>query len=241
VLHFTIELAKVIFIILQFFFICTTLVHAEFYKYIDKNGEIHFTDNILSVPENNRGQIKTYKEATSTTRSDSAPTAKYSDQLNLSASDKCYLKMFGRIFSGNVLTDYNAIGLTRDKFDQLKIEMQKRYGVNDETICASLTPDARFSSPDSTWALYKEALIKADIKQAMECFSLESVARYRAVFAALGKEKMKRMGLDMQPVQKITQSSTSAKYRIRRNEREQEITYYIYFGNEFENWKIQQF
>ena len=32
------------------------------YKYIDKNGNIHFTDNAESIPEQYRGQIKVLKE-----------------------------------------------------------------------------------------------------------------------------------------------------------------------------------
>ncbi|HYB19439.1 MAG TPA: DUF4124 domain-containing protein [Thermodesulfobacteriota bacterium] len=32
------------------------------YKYVDKNGNLHFTDNIESIPEQYRGQIKALKE-----------------------------------------------------------------------------------------------------------------------------------------------------------------------------------
>jgi type IV secretory pathway VirB10-like protein len=35
---------------------------AEFYKYVDKKGNVHFTDRFESIPEEYRGQIKEYKE-----------------------------------------------------------------------------------------------------------------------------------------------------------------------------------
>jgi len=40
------------------------LAHTQvaFYKYIDKNGNIHFTDKLDSIPKEYRNQIKAYKE-----------------------------------------------------------------------------------------------------------------------------------------------------------------------------------
>ena len=59
---------KVYTFLLALFFIFSLaplrLVHAQaaFYKYVDKNGNIHFTDKIDSIPKEYRNQIKVYKE-----------------------------------------------------------------------------------------------------------------------------------------------------------------------------------
>ncbi len=37
-------------------------VFAEFYKYVDDKGMLHFVDDITKIPEKYQGQIKTYKE-----------------------------------------------------------------------------------------------------------------------------------------------------------------------------------
>ena len=37
-------------------------LQAAFYKYVDKNGNIHFTDRLESVPKEYRNQFKEYKE-----------------------------------------------------------------------------------------------------------------------------------------------------------------------------------
>lgn len=228
-----------ILVILYFFF--TTLAGAEFYKYVDKNGEIHVTDNILSVPEDLRNQVETYKEESSETRPDPAYFPNIADQLDLSYSDRCFLKLFSSPSSGSGLTDYGTTGLSRDEFDQLKTAIQQEFGVNDQTVCAFVTPDPRFSTPELTWSNYEEALTAGRTDEVLECFSIDSIKRYKEIFAALGKEKMKEIALEMRPIQKIKQDADSAEYRITRNEGGQEITYYIYFQNMFGNWKIQNY
>ena len=40
---------------------------AQFYKYIDEDGNIRFTDDINQVPENQRATVKSYEEAVSDT------------------------------------------------------------------------------------------------------------------------------------------------------------------------------
>ena len=35
---------------------------AAFYKYVDKNGNVHFTDRLESIPEEYRNQMKVYRE-----------------------------------------------------------------------------------------------------------------------------------------------------------------------------------
>lgn len=39
---------------------------AEYYKYTDEKGVVHFTDNLLEVPQSQRGALKAYDEIKST-------------------------------------------------------------------------------------------------------------------------------------------------------------------------------
>jgi hypothetical protein len=39
-----------------------TQANAEYYKYIDENGNVVFTDNAGNIPENQRSKVKTFKE-----------------------------------------------------------------------------------------------------------------------------------------------------------------------------------
>jgi chromosome segregation ATPase len=45
----------------------STTVSAEFYKYVDENGNTHFTDDFNKVPEDQRAGLKGYEESDSDT------------------------------------------------------------------------------------------------------------------------------------------------------------------------------
>ncbi len=53
-----------LFICLIIIFFSTT-VSAEFYKYVDENGNTHFTDDFNKVPEDQRAGLKGYEESES--------------------------------------------------------------------------------------------------------------------------------------------------------------------------------
>jgi ankyrin repeat protein len=102
--------------------------------------------------------------------------------------------------------------------------------------------DPRFSTPEKTWQLHKEALMNGDISLALECMTPERALEQKELYDALGKEKLREIAEEMRPIQKITQDQQSAKYRIRRKEEYGgemvDITYYVYFAKVLGNWKI---
>jgi hypothetical protein len=104
-----------------------------------------------------------------------------------------------------------------------------------------IPPDPRFASPDMTWNLYKESLVKGDLESVLQCLSPNYALIQQQIFQPLGKEGMKKIGLEMRPIQKVKQDKETAKYRIRKNEKGKEITYYIQFINIEGNWKIDAF
>ena len=103
-----------------------------------------------------------------------------------------------------------------------------------------VNPDKRFSSPEKTWETYRQALIAGDLDLALECH-VPSNNKYEQIFKLMGKDKMKKIAEKMNPIGKITLNDKRAKYRIKRNEKGNEITYYIYFSNINGEWKIVQY
>jgi len=56
------------------FFPC--LCWADYYRYQDKNGVIHFTDNMADIPEDRLNNIKTYQEGTSPALPEQKPSTR---------------------------------------------------------------------------------------------------------------------------------------------------------------------
>jgi hypothetical protein len=93
----------------------------------------------------------------------------------------------------------------------------------------------------ATWAGMKQAMINKDAERASSYFAGWSKERYLGIFSALGNH-MLQVAQDMQDIGMIYFVDKVAKYRIRRMEEGQEITYYIYFVRDEKGlWKIQQF
>lgn len=101
-------------------------------------------------------------------------------------------------------------------------------------------PDARFSSPEKTWEMYKKALLRGDIDLAAECY-VPGKRQIRETYRVFGKEKMKEIAEKMRPIEKIIANREGAKFRIRQDENGQEITYDIHFANINGEWKIVDF
>jgi len=103
-----------------------------------------------------------------------------------------------------------------------------------------VNPEKRFSSPEKTWEAYRQALMAGDLDLALECH-VPNNNKYEQIFKLMGKDKLKKMAEEMNPIGKIMLEDMSAKYRITRNEKGNEITYYIYFSNINGEWKIVQY
>jgi len=58
----TLNLFGACLLLLSFILFWPTSVEADFYKYVDKNGTVHFTDRYESIPKQYRNQIKTIQE-----------------------------------------------------------------------------------------------------------------------------------------------------------------------------------
>lgn len=79
-----------------------------------------------------------------------------------------------------------------------------------------------------------------DLALALECH-VPNNNKYEQIFKVMGKDKLKEMAEKMNPIGKITLDNMRAKYRIARNQKGNEITYYIYFSNINGEWKIVQY
>lgn len=127
-----------------------------------------------------------------------------------------------------------------EKWEVLKSSLEEIFGIPFNTV--GVPPDRRFSSPEKTWDVYKNALIKGDINLAMECRAPWEREDEKQKFNMFGKEKTRQSASEMRPIEKITRDDERGQYRIKRsqkiNGKMMDITYYIEFVNIYGNWKI---
>ena len=91
---------------------------AQFYKYIDEDGNIRFTDDINQVPENQRATVKSYEEAVSDT-----DVATEADQSNGEVSTNAQQKAAAAgaavdIDLGDLDAAYNQLKALRQEIDK---------------------------------------------------------------------------------------------------------------------------
>jgi chromosome segregation ATPase len=101
---------------------------AEFYKYIDENGNILFTDDLSKVPEDQRQNLKSYEEVPpdpdSGFRKVDADREKSVEELNRSRDD---------IAERKAQLDNEYQEMLRERAD---LEIQKKNAITDEQIKA---------------------------------------------------------------------------------------------------------
>jgi hypothetical protein len=212
------------------------LVSAEYYKYIDKNGNVSFTDNIVNVPEDQRQNAETRGnrlDSKDKILDDRRRQGKL--PLKLSVKD---LDLVKRLKEAGLIDGKIEQEMTPEKIQELKIMLKLSYGIEEDDIGKK---DSRFSSPEGTWSVHKQAIMDGDLEKALTCFIPKSAEDYRKGYQGLGKEKMRSLASEMNPIERITQNGEYAKYRIIRQLNGKDITFYIYFVNVLGNWKIQQF
>lgn len=91
---------------------------AQFYKYIDEDGNIRFTDDFNQVPENQRATVKSYEEAVSDT--DVANEADQSDsEVSTNAQQKAAAAEAAvDIDLGDLDAAYNQLKALRQEIDK---------------------------------------------------------------------------------------------------------------------------
>jgi hypothetical protein len=113
----TMNLIKLFICMIIFFF--STPAYAEFYKYVDENGNIHFTDDFNRVPEDQRAGLKGYEESTSDTETDTVDkkTVKKKKAQNGSEDLKKLQKFHDRlnITRSQLMEEYDQIEKEREQ------------------------------------------------------------------------------------------------------------------------------
>lgn len=164
------------------------------------------------------------------------PGATFS-QSHLSAEDTELLELMKN--KGLISKHLREEQITHEYLEYYKVMLKQEWGVDD--INSIGNPDPKFSSPEKTWVLYKNAMMKGDFESAYKCLMPGYEKKLRSIVEAIGEKRMREIAEAMNPIEKIIADENSAKYRLIRNIKEKNITFYVYFINVFGEWKIDQY
>ena len=104
------------YVILLFIILNCNSVSAQFYRYYDENGNVHFTDDFNKVPENQRESAKDYQEAVSLQESDTIQEDT-AGQVEIAGSDEG---------ADKEIYDFKA---KAEELDRREIELSREYDV----------------------------------------------------------------------------------------------------------------
>jgi hypothetical protein len=108
--------------VLMLFLVCMGIApagFAEFYKYVDEEGKVQFTDNIANIPDDQREKIEAYKEAKS-----SPPGASQSEKEERSADTA---EAGETAQGGDRITENESVDMQADLLEKRGEALQQEY------------------------------------------------------------------------------------------------------------------
>ena len=107
-----------IFIIITFLMFSASAA-AEFYKYVDENGNIHFTDDINQVPPEQRAKIRSYVESVSEDPAEQAVTRENQSEQDATDQQTNFPDLSG--------DESESLEDAKKRINALKSEIDKEY------------------------------------------------------------------------------------------------------------------
>jgi len=168
------NLIKLFICLIILFFSIT--VSAEFYKYVDENGNTHFTDDFNKVPEDQRAGLKGYEESESNTDTDTVE--KKAVKENIMPDDKESIE--------NLEKSHDRLNNTRLQLIKEHEEIKKEREQNIEDRKNAQTSEDAWKVNERIKKLNKR---QEELKKKFETFEAERKKYRERLEKAEAKEK----------------------------------------------------
>jgi len=158
------------------FILFSTTVSAEFYKYVDENGNTCFTDDFNKVPEDQRADLEGYKEYESDTDTDTVEKKAMKEKKIQDDNEN----------SENLETFHDRLNNTRLQLLEEYEEIKKEKEQNIEDRKNAKTTEDAWKANERIIKLNKR---QEELKKKVEAFEAERKEYRKQIEEAEGKKK----------------------------------------------------
>ena len=175
---------RIIFLLFLCTIISPTSVIGEFYKYIDENGNVLFTDDIGKVPEAQRSKTENY------------------NYRNSAPNESDYFSESQTSFDANE-SNYSSESETSSEADEVlenyKEFLKEKYGAKE--TCPDETDSEIQQAIETTWSHFTQAMIAGDLEEAFTYIAIFHQDEIRRKIEDLGKKELKDIYSSFERVQ----------------------------------------
>ena len=213
--------------------ITATMVHAEYYTYVDDQGNIHYTDNPSSVPTKTHNRAKRVDM-------DMGPEKKAAPAV----PDDRYgvVDLESRPPSASVKRAKRALKMSGSPPVKAPAEVQMPPAPQPSAIePADDVPDPALSTPLKTIRRFRRSLANMDYAAAATCLRGADPREVQAFLAQMPKEFAVMLSEEFSPAVEIVRDDNSAVYMIgdpRKQGNKIMRRYEVYLERVGPNWKI---
>jgi len=217
---------RIIFLLFLFVIISPISANGEFYKYVDENGNILFTDDISKVPEAQRSITDKYNYRGATPNESDYPSES-EGSFDIDESD------------------YPSKSKTSDADEYLenyKEFLKEKYGAKE--TCPDETDTEIQQAIETTWSHFTQAMIAEDLEEAFTYIAIFHQDENRRKIGDLGKEELKNIFSSFERVQIETlyKDDGVAECGVIREEKTGTYSYPMTFIRDIDCvWRIQGF
>ena len=228
-------------------------VSADIYKWIDSDGVQHFSDQApkSDTPIHQKVEMRPESRRNLNTRPPAMNNITERERYNLYSntfpanselSDKAKGLLFMLMLEGALSKeDIDKIRTEEEAavvFDYIKF-LDNRSNKNMSFVFAP--QNAIYSSPESTWNVYNNALKNYDLEKAYGCLTPRTARKQRQIFTVLKKDDVIKIGQSVTSIEKTMMDSHRAEFIIKQKEGKNIFGYNITFVYIFGNWKIEMY
>lgn len=206
-------------------------VHAEFYEYIDENGNVVLTDNAGNIPENKKSKIKKLDEVGDKPSRSHSVTSNGRMQNALTEDEEIE----------RYIADLKRKGATEEQIQEIRCMIKVKR--EPDKVWSEKEKIELDSSLRLKWNQMRNALDRGDIDTAVSYFYEGSRDTYRKMYSSFSKQILSEMSRELSDIHMVSvDGNRSAIYEILCTRDGKKYSFQLSFVKDCsDEWKIASY